>query len=87
MGLLTLMGSGLHWEGNVKDTFNPEKPKLISRNQKQNNKKPHRTHIHTQIPVIKLFKEQYSEEMILTHLSENTLNNQMMLYCRNPSRI
>lgn len=38
-------------------------------------------HTYTQIkiPVMKLFKEQYSEEMILIHLSENTLNNQTML--------
>lgn len=67
-GIVTLVGRGLNWEGTVKDTFNPEKPrpKLISKNQKQTEQKtpPHKTHTHTKnsTTVMKLFKVQYSEE-------------------------
>lgn len=64
----------------MKDTFNPEKPrpKLISKETKTKTTKNPTEHTYTQIkiPVRKLFKEQYSEEMILTHLSENALNEQ-----------
>jgi len=50
-GTVTLVGRGLNWEGTVKDTFNPEKPrpKLISKNQNQTKQPPPHTHkIHTQ---------------------------------------